>query len=154
MERGRLTSIETKQERSEERKQKFLEIYPEVLSMSKAAEMVGITHFGVAWWLKHDPEFAQQYYKLKEIRDISREEEEEDFLHDVGVGTVKIGKETGIGMPSIVAAKMSLVAKNPKKWSEKLYREDNKHYTITTIEVVRDSLPPVEGEFKELPSGE
>ncbi len=138
------------------RKQEFLEHFLEHTSLKKASKAVGIDSSSIAEWCVDDPEFKAAVDRLKQIRDVMREEDEEEFLHLVGTGEIKIGKESGLGMPSVVAAKMGLVARNPKRWSERINVDRTTTRTIKLITVhagEQTETTVIDASYKELPVG-
>jgi len=122
-----------KQERMEEKKVEFLKVYGETFSFKKAIEAVGCSSYAPYWWVYTDDSFKEEFYRLRAVRDSIRQENLEQFLYDCGTGSQKTGKDYGLSMANVVAAKMSLVAVDPKRWSEKLYTEKKEVQTITTV---------------------
>jgi hypothetical protein len=158
LERANKARLEIRAEMREETKKEFLERILDFTNMSKVAEAVGIEYRTILRWMQDDAEFKESVQRLKAIRDAMREENEEEFLHLVGIGAIKMGKESGLGMPNVVAAKMGLVARNPKRWSERISMDRTTTRTIKLITVHaggQDESTIIDAtEVKELPSGE
>ncbi len=141
--------------RATEKKKEFIDHFLEFNTVKKTCQVIDIHPTTIANWCLDDPEFCEAVDRLKKIRDFVREEDEEEFLHLAGTGQVKMGKESGLGMPNVVAAKMGLVARNPKRWSERINVDRNITRTIKLITVHADQTETtvIEGECKELPVG-
>ncbi len=124
---------EARSEKMEERKQKFLEIYHNYPTLKEVTDEVGVTPSSVFDWCDNDEEFAQEYQRLKRIKDAVQVEALEEFLYKVALGEVKCDRTTGISMANVVANKMSAAARKPERWSEKFYTEKKETKSITTV---------------------
>ncbi len=140
-----------------ETKKRFLDAFLDYTSMKGVCQAIDVNPTTIATWCADDAEFKGIVDKLKQIRDIMREEDEEEFLHLCGTGQIKMGKESGLGMPNVVAAKMGLVARNSKRWSERINVDRTTTRTIKLITVHaggQDEVTVIDSpEFKELPVG-
>jgi hypothetical protein len=157
--RGRQTVIENNRKHQQERQDKFLESFLSK-SMAEAAKDAGVEYMTVARdWVLKDEEFRKVYYEIRAAKDIIKQENLEEYIYNLGIGSQKTGKEVGIGMPNVVAALAHLKAVDKDRWSEKLQTESKQTIEITNIHY---SLTPgrrlipadeIEGEVRELPSG-
>lgn len=142
----------------EEKRQLFLDNFLNHTSIHSTCEAVGITDTTIYRWCVEDPDFRATIDGLRKIRDVMREENEEEFLHMVGTGVIKMGRGTGLGMPNVVAAKMGLVARNPKRWSERINVDRTDKRTIKVITVhageQNENMVIDSPEIKELPVGD
>lgn len=127
LERVRVIAAAKVQENKAERQIAFLDAFWETQKFVDACKKIDIDQGVVCNWALFDEEFREAYDQLKQMRDVVREEQEEDALHDTGVGLKEMK------MPQVVAAKMGLVARNRKRWSEKIDVEKTNVTTITTI---------------------
>ncbi len=149
LDKAREASNESRKERMLERQIEFLSYFGEH-GIKESAEKVGVTTWAVANWVMESQEFREKYNKIKETRDLWLQEDEEDYLHNIGTGVEKAN------MPQVVAAKMCLTARNPKRWSDKLQQESRKTIEITRIEYSLTSgrsVEVIDVPVKELPSG-
>jgi len=145
-------------EKRVERKKEFLEKYLDHTNIIDAAGAIGAPACTIAKWMANDPDFKAEVEHLRKIRDFVRADKEEAFLHLVGTGVIKTGKETGINMANVVAAKMGLVARDSKRWSERISVDKTSTRTIKLITVhagdQEESTIIDSTDYKELPSGE
>jgi hypothetical protein len=122
-------------------KQLFLDKFVELKSFENACkwvqnrglpvEMNGEAVIGQL--IEEDAEFRGQYDMAKRIVDRIRSAKAEDFLHKVGDGTEKTGKNAGISTANIIAATRVLEAFDKKRWSSKVDIEKTETRKITTI---------------------
>ena len=87
----------------------------------------------VAQWIEDDPEFRAEFEKAKKIIERARAEKAEEFLHDVGTGRQKTGKDSGITNANVIGAHMVLESIDKAKWSSKVAVEKTEKREITTI---------------------
>jgi hypothetical protein len=111
----------------------------------------------VGKWIEDSPEFKVEFDRAKKVISRVRAEKAEDFLHKVGSGKQKTGKDSGISTANVVAAHMVLEAEDKAKWSSKVEVKKTETRNITTIIKHYGSETKVETidlpEVKELPSG-
>lgn len=143
---------------AKEKKRLFLDNFLDFTSIHKTCEAIGVEDNTIYRYCIEDPDFRVAVDNLRKVRDIKREENEEEFLHLMGTGKIKVGKETGLGMPNVVAAKMGLVARNSKRWSERISVDRTDKRTIKVITVHAggqdDNMAIDSPEVKELPVGD
>lgn len=106
----------------------FLEKYKECGTLAATAAVVGISKWCAGSWVREDPDFAVEYFKLKQ----SRIEEIEDFLTQAASGHIE-----KVQMPQVTAAIFMLKSLDPKRFGEKKIEEITKRVTITHVEVIK-----------------
>jgi hypothetical protein len=87
----------------------------------------------VSQWIEDCPGFKTEYEKAKRIVERAKAERAEEFLHDVGTGKQRTGKDSGITSANVIGAHMVLEAIDKQKWSSKVAGEKKADINITTI---------------------
>jgi hypothetical protein len=132
--RGTMLAMEAKAVEMAYRKTEFLELFHELQNVPAVTEKMGVDKNLPYIWMAKDSKFKEDYQAAK----LPRQEEIEDFLYELGTGQRHSGKDEGITVANVTAAIFLSKAMDPKRFGERVYKEENKTVKITTIEVKKD----------------